>query len=75
MNAQIIESVGIFDVIDACLVVLTLLEMILDFKALNPLWSEVVPDDLGLAQLVPYVATFLVKNYHTIGSCERIEVW
>ena len=64
----------IFDIVYLSLVVFSLLKLIGDFHALNPLRVQVVHDHLGASQLLPELTLFLVQHYHSVCACERIQV-
>ena len=75
MSVEVVEVVEVIDIIDCNFVVLTFLEVIGNFKVLDPLGVEVVHDDLRLANLFPKVSFFLEEDAHAISACERIQVW
>ena len=58
----VLQVVEIVDVVDLDLVVFSLFEMILNVKGLDPLWVQVVHDDLGLSDLVPHASTQKVSH-------------
>ena len=75
VSVEVVEVVEVIDIIDCNFVVLTFLEVIGNFKVLDPLGVEVVHDDLRLANLFPKVSFFLEEDAHAISACERIQVW
>ena len=51
------QVVLIVDIVDDNFVVLTLLEVVLNFEVFNPLGFQAVPDDFGPAEFFPNIAT------------------
>ena len=74
MTSQVVDVLLVINVVDFNLKVLTLLEMILHIKALNPLWVQVIHNDLSHAQFLPLVTNLLVKDNHAVSSCESVQI-
>ena len=54
---------------------LLLLELVGHIEALNPLWVQVVHDDLGHPKHRPDAALLLMEHSHAIGPREGVQVW
>jgi len=73
--SEVVQIFLVIHVVDLDSKVLTLLKVILNVKALNPDWVQVVHDDLCHTDFLPLLANLLVKDNHAIGSRECIQIW
>lgn len=75
MLRQSLEILEIIDVIHGHFENLFLLELVRDIEAFDPLWTEVVHDNLCHSNHRPHLAPLLVENGHAVRSRKRVHIW
>ena len=74
MPSKVTQVVHVINIIYLDFVRLSLLKIVLDVEALDPVRRQVIHDDLRHSQLHPFCAIKLVQNCHAVRACERIHV-
>jgi len=72
--SEVVKVVHVIHIVDFNLEALSLLEVVLDVKALDPHRVEVVVDYLCDSNLLPHVTCLSIKTHHSICSCKRVKV-
>lgn len=50
-------------------------KIVLHVELFDPLWVEIIVNDLSHAKLLPSFAILFVKNGHAVSPCECIQIW
>ena len=74
MSREMLKVIAVIDIVNYNFVVVSLLEVIWNIETLDPLWVQVVPDDLSSANLAPHVPLLLVEDHHAICVGEGVQV-